>query len=1199
MALNAAAPQHPPVYTIALLLRVLGLAVDRAEAQCMDGLCGIHGDCAGSAAACTDDPDWSHTTTVHGFRSTHTCADFSWDSWADFVPDQECDSEDYGTPADHCPVACGRLEGCCKCHAGWAGVRCQVETVSTVRCDADCGVHGACVGSATTCADDPHWTFRSSNRDLYNPIYHSGSFTCADFSIGGFLGPRHCNDKRCADGAIDFADRQPPSHYCAATCPADGCCECEEGWATRWTTGWGSDGAGTGRCEIHLSNTPGTCDQAVHECGAHGVCVGSAAACTNEPGWSARYGTAANGMSTGCEPNAYYDTPGVIAGDPTASGHPGNCSEICNYDSRRWDSEECVKPWEHCPATCGREGCCECTDDGWYGLKCQLNDDVGTCDQTVAPINCGHHGTCVGSATLCGNGVETEGCCECTEGWYGLHCEFSTDPCSPYAEHRVNCGQHGTCNSACVAGSRDCALCVCEAGWYAGSSTSRYGARYECIACGVGKYSTAGTGQTSENVCIACSVNTTSREGSTSVSDCACNAGTYSDSGHDNTRGDACLACRAGMFSDTEGSTSCHACTAGQSAIAGSTSCSPCVAGFYNPSSGGLCIECDQGMTSESGAKTCAKVDCPDSSKPCTLFDGTRARGDSQCPEGFDIDTTDRNATHAAVVDAVTCEPCPQPRRCAGVGGACSYFSAGPMCNSCLPNHYPAGFFCAKCAESKLVAGVFAAVAFVIATLVFWLLSKEKEYKPPTTIGAAKHVANNLANPLVASGRRVAVAAGVQATTRSSGTVVTSICWPHFTFSMLPLQLPNVNWPELVKATATWLRSLVFLDVSVAAQPECFATGMDLVTKKLVRLGVSHAAFWLLVSVFFIFRCCGSRRAINASVIMFMMGHTYLLRSCLGTLHCIAPTSREAGLDENLGHLQSDIGIACDVRMTTMLEALCCSFAMVAITQRLNTKEFEPLHCGWLLTVGWMLVTLCRVVFWPIAQLSYMLPTLGLVGSVLYGLIIPKCLHLAVAQQMSNLGDAYHHDNGFISQYGYLVTRFKPEKWGSEFRILGRKTMLLFATTIFAESTGLATVTQLVALVFALVMQCRETPFAETGSKAASFGDYPGWSRPDKLEALSLVSQIGLVAVAPFASDERELVISILVLVCVALPAVYGTYVMLTEWKNGRRRKEGTKCRLLVGLCLLGTLCVVVGGGVVAFQGRIGIEEGSMSRFDW
>ena len=1038
MVLNASAPQHPLVYTMALLLHVSGLAVDRAVGQCMDGLCGPHGDCIGSAAACAD-PDQSGNPGVE-YTYVYSPDELHSDIWRrrstvrtghiiECMPNVWCRPVamyDVGGYPGSGSIINTQVEGCCKCHAGWAGDRCQVSL--------------------------------------------TGSHTD---SLPGVADTYTCETERERE---DY-------------------------------------------------------------CGAHGACLGTSWACPLQ-------------SAIGCN------------------------SFACQY-------------------------CCEC-DDGWYGKLCELNDHRGTCDQAVEPMRCYHGGSCVGSATLCANGIETEGCCRCAEGFYGLHCEHSTNPCSPYAEHRANCGQHGTCDSACVVGSRDCAVCVCEAGWYAGSSTSTDGeSPYVCIACGVGKYSTAGAGQTSENVCIACSVNTTSREGSTSASDCVCIAGTYSASGDGNTSGDACIACRAGMFSDTEGSTSCHACTAGQSAIAGSTLCSPCVVGFYNPSSGGLCKKCDQGMTSESGATTCAKVDCPDSSKPCTVFDGTRARGDSECPEGFDIDTTDRNATHAAVVDAVTCEPCPQPRRCAGVGGACSYFSTGPMCNSCLPNHYPAGFFCAKCAESKLVAGVFAAVAFIIATLVLWLLSKEKKYEPPTTTGAAKYVAKNLANPLVASGRRVAVAAGVQATTRSSGTVVTSICWPHFTFAMLPLQLPNVNWPELVKATATWFRSLVFLDLSVAAQPECFATGMDLVTKKLVRLGVSHAAFWLLVSVFFIFRCCGSRRAINASVITFMMGHTYLLRSCLGTLHCVARTGHKAGLDENLGHLQSDIGIACDVRMTTMLEALCCSFAMVAITQRLNYKEFEPLHCGWMLTVGWMLVTLCRVAFWPIAQLSYMLPTLGLVGSVLYGLIIPKCLHLAVAQQMSNVGDAYHHDNGFISQYGYLVTRFKPEKWGSEFRILGRKTMLLFATIIFAESTGLATVTQLVALVFALVMQCRETPFAETGSKAASFGDYPGWSRADKLEALSLVSQIGLVAVAPFASDERELVISILVLVFVALPAVYGTYVMLTEWKNGRRRKESTKCRLLVKLCLLGTLCVVVGGGVVAFQGRIEIEEGSMSRFDW
>ena len=127
----------------------------------------------------------------------------------------------------------------------------------------------------------------------------------------------------------------------------------------------------------------------------------------------------------------------------------------------------------------------------------------------------------------------------------------------------------------------------------------------------------------------------------------------------------------------------------------------------------------------------------------------------------------------------------------------------------------------------------------------------------------------------------------------------------------------------------------------------------------------------------------------------------------------------------------------------------------------------------------------------------------------------------------------------------------------AEFRILARKTVQLFVTIIFCDSTDLATVTQLGVLCAALVMHCKDPPFAETGSKAAEFGNSDGFSRADKLEALSLVSQMGLVFLAWLASDDdtrtTNLIISILALVCVALPAVYGACILLTEWKSGRQ----------------------------------------------
>ena len=70
--------------------------------------------------------------------------------------------------------------------------------------------------------------------------------------------------------------------------------------------------------------------------------------------------------------------------------------------------------------------------------------------------------------------------------------------------------------------------------------------------------------------------------------------------------------------------------------------------------------------------------------------------------------------------------------------------------------------------------------------------------------------------------------------------------------------------------------------------------------------------------------------------------------------------------------------------------------------------------------------------------------------------------------------------------------------------------MLLLSTTILAEYPLLVVPAQLVCLGWALFRQCKETPFAEVGTAKAAFDrtDPDGWSRGDKLEALSLTTQV-------------------------------------------------------------------------------------------
>ena len=68
--------------------------------------------------------------------------------------------------------------------------------------------------------------------------------------------------------------------------------------------------------------------------------------------------------------------------------------------------------------------------------------------------------------------------------------------------------------------------------------------------------------------------------------------------------------------------------------------------------------------------------------------------------------------------------------------------------------------------------------------------------------------------------------------------------------------------------------------------------------------------------------------------------------------------------------------------------------------------------------------------------------------SELHGLAIPLHLYgkLATANAARTLNAPLCRN-----RYGFLFVRFKPGRWGAEFFILGRKSLQLLVTTVFAE----------------------------------------------------------------------------------------------------------------------------------------------------
>jgi hypothetical protein len=198
---------------------------------------------------------------------------------------------------------------------------------------------------------------------------------------------------------------------------------------------------------------------------------------------------------------------------------------------------------------------------------------------------------------------------------------------------------------------------------------------------------------------------------------------------------------------------------------------------------------------------------------------------------------------------------------------------------------------------------------------------------------------------------------------------------------------------------------------------------------------------------------------------------------------------------------------------------------------------------------------------------SYLLSILGTIGTLIYGLLIPLHLHSKLAAaDTANVLNAPACRN----RYGFLFVRFKPGRWGAEFRILYRKTLQLLVTTLFAEQPYLSIPAQLLVLGWAMWKQYVEHPFAEVGSARRAFveahPDGGGWSRGDILEMLSLGAQlvnVALTGVCAFVIRESGAGKDALgvVMCCSAMtPVVYAVRILRQE-RRGAGRTKGASAK--------------------------------------
>ena len=268
----------------------------------------------------------------------------------------------------------------------------------------------------------------------------------------------------------------------------------------------------------------------------------------------------------------------------------------------------CVLMWPMYTA----HGNCEAGSyyEGWPVYLCMTCNQMSYCPGDDSRRAClpGTHSSYGESAchacTGCASGSRVWGYCKWwypdIEGaavWAATYCVPCSTPTCTNGQRAV-----GTCSSAYNAplGGNDYYCGGSIAGWYlppAGGVATKcplgtYSTANDvssCTVCAAGTYyTTTTTGASSNSICLACPVGKYSSAGATACT--LCPVGTYRPS----TGGSQCMTCPPGTESTATGASACQSCAAGKFSQTGT--CVACQTGTFAASTGSAaCLSCGPG----------------------------------------------------------------------------------------------------------------------------------------------------------------------------------------------------------------------------------------------------------------------------------------------------------------------------------------------------------------------------------------------------------------------------------------------------------------------------------------------------------------------------------------------------------------------------------------------------------------------------
>jgi hypothetical protein len=173
-------------------------------------------------------------------------------------------------------------------------------------------------------------------------------------------------------------------------------------------------------------------------------------------------------------------------------------------------------------------------------------------------------------------------------------------------------------------------------------------------------------------------------------------------------------------------------------------------------------------------------------------------------------------------------------------------------------------------------------------------------------------------------------------------------------------------------------------------------------------------------------------------------------------------------------------------------------------------------------------------------QLFYAMALIGCGGFAFYALFIPY--HLFKRLHQANREGKLFQDEDFLESHGWLVLKYKPKRWWFEFVLLFYKVFVICVTELFeaerlAESLLLALQGATGAFLFLVVI---DAPYRDSQG-------HSGWTKADKLQMLSLITQLANYRVATWClhrrnanklSDSDELLVALASLLCTVAPLV-------------------------------------------------------------